>query len=371
MRDPLQRLYATKMMLLATILTIAGLALMVVAGWVISTNSPHWLADLPISDVGSALFTTGLVVIALEYLDGRDGEERAGQRLRRVLRSEAPAIRDAVIDGFAFKSDDLARVATPETLDQIVRNSLALRLDDEAFAAEVYDDIRDQAIRAPERWHGLKISVDLSPDQGDGTRAPSFVTTVRWEYTVVPRIQTRRFACVSDRQEYRELAQDPTTSTWYIRKAHGIDAASKDAFELVQFTVDGEKRTISRAARKSGQVYTVNVGRATVEEDRPVVVSYTYRATTPQHGHLLHFDMEQPTRGASIELNYGNSEIAYVNVLDFIASTQKSRVSRTPTGVPGRAVSVDFDGWVFPRSGVAFVWVLDRELAALSSIQRR
>ncbi len=176
-----QRLYATKMMLLATILTIAGLALMVVAEWVIPTGSPHWLADLPISDVGSALFTTGLVVIALEYLDGRDSEERAGQRLRRVLQSEAPAIRDAVIDGFAFKSGDLARVATPETLDQIVRNSLALRLDDDVFAAEVYDDIRDQAIRAPERWHDLKISVDLSPDQGDSTRAPSFVTTVRWE----------------------------------------------------------------------------------------------------------------------------------------------------------------------------------------------
>jgi hypothetical protein len=364
MRDPFQRLYATKMLLLATILTVVGLAFLAVAQW-LTLSSLSWLTDLPVADIGSALFTTGLVVIALEYLDGRDSEERAGLRLRRVLRSEAPAIRDAVIDGFAFKSEDLGRVATPQLLDQIIRNSLALRINDDVFAAEVYDDVRDQAIRAPERWHDLRVSVDLSPGDGEHGGVATFITTVRWEYTVVPRIQSRRFACVSDRQEYRELAQDPATSTWYIREAHGVDAASRQAFELVQFTVNGEARPISRAARKSGQVYTVNVGRATVEEEKPVVISYTYRATSPQHGHLLHFDIEQPTRGAAIELDYSGCDIAYVNVLDFVASTRKSRISRAPVTVPGRSVLVDLDGWVLPRSGVAFVWVLAGELPSI------
>lgn len=46
-----------------------------------------------------------------------------------------------------------------------------------------------------------------------------------------------------------------------------------------------------------------------------------------------------------------------MNVLDFIASSETTRVSKSPTTVPGKSVSVEFDGWVFPRSGVAFVWV--------------
>jgi len=49
-----------------------------------------------------------------------------------------------------------------------------------------------------------------------------------------------RFACVADRDEYRELLRDPTTvSVWYFGHPTGIDAASRDAFELVQCAVNG------------------------------------------------------------------------------------------------------------------------------------
>lgn len=70
-----------------------------------------------------------------------------------------------MIQGFAFEPQDLARVSTPEVLDQIIENSLALRLGDETFAAEVYDDIRDQAVRASEQWHDARISIGLSMDK--------------------------------------------------------------------------------------------------------------------------------------------------------------------------------------------------------------
>jgi len=66
-------------------------------------------------------------------------------------------MRDAVIRGFAFDDEDLARVASSETLDDIIQNSLALRLGDKTFAEEVYQDIRDQAIRASERWLNAKV----------------------------------------------------------------------------------------------------------------------------------------------------------------------------------------------------------------------
>ena len=37
-----------------------------------------------------------------------------------------------------------------------------------------------------------------------------------------------------------------------MRSRTGLDAASQEAFELVQFSVDGDDRPISRASRKSG-----------------------------------------------------------------------------------------------------------------------
>lgn len=73
--------------------------------------------------------------------------------------------------------------------------------------------------------------------------------------------------------------------------------------------------------------------------------------------------MRLPYKGLRVELWYGDCGIKYVNVLDMIASSTQARVARTPDTVPTPSVAVGFDGWVFPRSGVAFVWVLKEELA--------
>ena len=53
-------------------------------------------------------------------------------------------------------------MATPELLDDIAANVMALRLGDEQFAREIYRDIRDQAIRAAERWYDVAVCVRLS-----------------------------------------------------------------------------------------------------------------------------------------------------------------------------------------------------------------
>lgn len=216
MHDHLHRLYRTKLTLLAVILTVMGIGLLV-AAQALGTTEGSWLRALPLTDLGSALFTTGLIVVAFECIGGRDNEERTRQQLRQVLQAEAPAIRDAVIRGFAFDAEDLARVAAPETLDKIIRNSLSLRLGDDVLAGELYEDLRDQAIRARERWLDVKVSARLSMPTGSHVAdATSFVATIRWDYTVVPVHQSRRFVVVSDREEYRELTQDPAaTSAWF------------------------------------------------------------------------------------------------------------------------------------------------------------
>src|SRR5580765_1600597 len=206
MHDTLHRLYRTKLALLAVLLLFLGLALLIFGHWITNQASWHWLTNWPIIDIGSGMFTTGLLGVALQYVDGRDSELRDTERLKRVLAEATPAMRDAVINGFAFEPDDLARVATPEVLDQIVRNGLSLRLGDAGFARDIYDDLQQQAIAVPERLHDARISVHLSPlPMGRGTpngRTPLFVVTVRWESSLHPKYRNRRFSAVSDIDEF-------------------------------------------------------------------------------------------------------------------------------------------------------------------------
>src|SRR4051794_14836082 len=221
MRDPLHRLYRLKLVLLATILLAAGLALLVFGHWVPHVASWRWLANWPVIDIGSGLFTTGLLGVAWQYLDGQDSEARDTERLKRVLADSAPAMRDAVIRGFAFEPADLAQVSTPETLDQIITNGLAIRLGDASFAKDIYTDVYEQAVGVPERLHDARIDIRLSPLRADERTSKRgnglFVVAVHWEFTTVPVFATRRFVCLDDLDEFRDLEQDrkSATSAWY------------------------------------------------------------------------------------------------------------------------------------------------------------
>lgn len=288
-----------------------------------------------------------MIVIVFEYIDREDGEIRAVRRLRQVLGKQAPAMRDAVIDGFAFKPEDLSRVASPGTLDRIARNSLAIQLGDKDLAAEVYADVRQQVIGARERWHDLDVSLSLPPwEQGPAAGSGSmFVATVRWEYEVIPGSPVMRFSCVSDLTEYRELLREPSmTAVWHFEPVGGLDGASPEAFELVQLTVDGRVRPIRRTAHAGTQIYTVSLGKRTGKSLHPVKMTYTYRTLVQQNGQLLYVDIAKPTGGLKVELSYGGCGIRYVNVLDMIASSTQSRIERAPETAPTPSVTVGFGG---------------------------
>lgn len=374
MRDSLQRLYETKLAFLATVFTFAGIALLLAAHLEPRLPALRWLANLPVADLGAALFTTGLVVIAFEYLDGRDSEERATIRLRRVLDEQAPAMRDAVIRGFAFDAEDLKRVSSPEVLDQVTRNSLVIQLGDADFAAEVYDDLKAQVIRAGERWHDLRVTVDLSHwERGNrGTITPLYVATIRWEYSGVPTTNLRRFASVSSAQEYRDLLQEPASSSvWRFTPVNGLTADSPEAFELVQFSVDDVERPIRRTARDGSQVYSVGAGKAIVEAGEPVKIAYTYKTLIRRDGHLLYLTLAQPTKGVRIELRYGDTDISAVKVLDFIGGAGRTKIIESPSRIPESSLAASLDSWVFPGTGTAFVWENDDKLENPTSQKKR
>ncbi len=362
MHDPLNRLYRTKLVLLATVLLFVGLGLLIFGHWVQRSSGWHWLANWPLIDIGSAAFTTGMLGVLWQYLDGQDSEARDTERLKRVLADSAPAMRDAVIQGFAFEPQDLARVATNDILDKIIINGLAIRLGDASFASEIYDDLLNQAIGIPERLHDARISIRLSMDTGTPKASPPvYVATVRWEYKLKPTYPTRRFVCLSDAQEFRDLGDDTVaTSAWLVRPGTGLDAEAKDTFELVEFTVDGHGRTIRRSTKRGSQIYSVNLGREVMQAGEPATVAYTYRTLLPIADHLLRLRIDQPTRGLTIELDYGDTDIERVSVLDFLASAGKASITRSPEQIPGKTVALEFDGWVFPRSGVALVWTSSR-----------
>lgn len=365
MDNLLDQIYKTKLQLIAVLAAVGGIACLLLAHLSTTASGLDWLTALPISEIGSTLFSTGLLAVFFEYVDRKHGDQRTDERMREAVRREAPAIRDAVLDSFAFNVDTLKGIASDEALDRITTNALGLRLRDHDLARDAYTDLRDQVIQAPERWHDVDVSVTLSPWTAGPTsgRGSMFVATIRWEYRVIPTSSTMRFACVSDLDEYKELLRDQATSSgWYFGSSSGIDAASREAYELLRLSVDGHDRKIRRTQRAGSQLYTASL-ETSATGDESVTISYTYRVLVQRHGHLLYLDLPRPAKGLHVQLNYEGAGIRRVNTLDLIASSKPARIDRAPESSPARTIDIGFDGWLFPRSGVAFVWVLEDELS--------
>lgn len=363
MTSSLQRIYRLKLVIVGLLLAILGVAGSAVTQWLTAIGAPT-LAVAIVSGLADVLLVTGAIGIAVDLFTGRDKDAADSERTRSVLKELTPDFTDAVLKGFASSPDDLRRVATPELLDDIAVNALSLRLGDDQFASEIYADVRDQAIRAPERWYDVEVDVRLSTAVERSTSgASAFDVLVEWEYTVVPSHPVARFACVSDRDEFYELTTDvPATSTWFMTPRPGFDASKRECFELLSYSVDGGERTIRRSERRTGQTYSVTLGDDVVRESRPVRVRHLYRVVTPQHGHRLFFEVPQPARGISMTVDYTNTSISNLSISELVTSIQKPRIVKLPVEAVAKVVQVDIDGWLLPRAGFTCVWTLESEL---------
>ena len=359
------RLRKVKAALLAVSLTLAGILLMMLNGWIehLKLGDWEWLHSIPLGELGGTLFGAGLLSTLFEYSFRKEQEEATVEQFRQIIHEQAPAMRDAVVEGFAIHPEDLKRVSNPDLLDDIAANVMSLRLGDEQFAREIYTDIRDQAVRAAERWYDVEVRVRLSSILERSTEGtPLFDVTVEWEYTTVPSGSVRRFACVSDRQEYRELLLDiPATSPWLMQNRPGVDAASRESYELLELTVDGRPQAIRRSTRKTGQTYSVQLDAAACTGES-VRIRQVFRVVTPKWGHRLYFELPQPCRRLSLSIDYTNTDIAHLTISDTVATSRAAQITRSPAAVAGKVVAVDMPGWLLPKSGFSATWTLNAEL---------
>ncbi|MEV6717275.1 hypothetical protein AB0M48_35190 [Lentzea sp. NPDC051208] len=367
MKDTLDQLYETKAQLIAVLSTVIGVGLLILNRWPPAIEwLLHFPVPIPLGELGAGFFGFGVLGIYFQILDRAAGERRLDRRIGKAIRQEAPAFSGAVIDSLAFKPEMLESIAaSDELLDRVASNALALRLKDKQLAKDLYTDVRDQVINAAERWRDVEVSVSLRPWAGGPAfgHGSMFVATVRWEYKVRSASPTLRFACVADEREYKEMLRDPAiTSAWHFDLSGGFAAEDPEVFELISLAVNGKEREIQRTSSAGTQVYAASLGEQASADE--MTVAYTYRVLVQRHGHVLYLDLPRPAKGLHVQLDYASAGIRRMNTVDYISSSQSTRVEQSRRMDEAKTVNISFDGWTLPRAGVAFVWVLEDELSS-------
>ena len=179
---------------------------------------------------------------------------------------------------------------------------------------------------------------------------------------MVPKHRFRKFVVVSDRQRYDELvAQRGETSVWCRRPTPGFEVSDPEVFTLEQFTIDGVDVAFQRYADSTSQVYVVDLGDEVIRAGKPVMVAFRFRTTVSREGRSFHLGIDRPTKGLEVGLTYDPAAVGQVPLMDFASRADGGRVSDEPDTA---AVRYRYDGWLFPRAGLVFVWTLPSEEAA-------
>ena len=176
---------------------------------------------------------------------------------------------------------------------------------------------------------------------------------------MVPKHRFRKFAVVSDRQRYDQMvAERGETSVWFRRPVPGVAVTDPAVFALEQFTINGKAIPFTRQADDVSQVYIVDLGEQVVRDEKPVVVSFAFRTLVPRDGHVVHIDIDRPTKGLEVELTYDAAAIRRVRLMDFASRGDGGRII-AESEIP--VVRYRYDGWLFPHAGLVFAWTLADE----------
>jgi len=73
---------------------------------------------------------------------------------------------------------------------------------------------------------------------------------------------------------------------------------------------------------------------------------------------VVHLDIDRPTRGLDVELRYDPEQVGQMRILDFASIGEGGRLTQVPDAPTLR---YRYDGWLFPRAGMVFVWTLPDE----------
>jgi hypothetical protein len=78
----------------------------------------------------------------------------------------------------------------------------------------------------------------------------------------------------------------------------------------------------------------------------------------------------KPVTCLTAPLTHSGTGIGHINVVDYVAAAGQPAISRLPTTDPNWSVIANFDGWVLPKRGLVFVWVLDAEMCTVAARRR-
>ena len=204
--------------------------------------------------------------------------------------------------------------------------------------------------------YDMMRNVELRPLKGE-LKEDFDALLIRHHYKTVLQKEEFKFACVTDPHLYFENIgkyEDLFLSTSLGK--YGIESISK-VYNVV--SVDIDQIPLKRTGVKKGEtIYEISYSHPDLREKigKKVLISYTFESVFSKEGNYYMNNIVYPTKTVTITVS---SEIAlsYIDPTAFFVSSERPNLVSYDKNTDKNIFSkVSINDWVFPYSGVIFVW---------------
>jgi len=251
-------------------------------------------------------------------------------------------------------------------IDAIVRRCFQTRAKNEALGDAIYYEMFETLFGKEDRQLELRTDfcydirvAEVDPADGvpESVRRDYFKVTTRVEYTKALRNAEFMIGCAKDNEQLAAFFEDRRCEYRWLLNG-GEDLVAERDFRVNRIRIDGEDVPIIRA-QNAERGYEVWCGaeRLKGKLNRRVRMEIEIETKKLKANRLFSAYIVYPTRGMKISFHYGETGIRNVRDVGFFAGKHPYPEA---TREEGKAVTLELSSetWIFPISGVTFLWDL-------------
>jgi alanine racemase len=263
----------------------------------------------------------------------------------------------------------LRRIFIPEEerslarIDNIIRHCFQTRARNEELGDAIYYEMFETLFGKEERQLELRscfrynIKIERLPEVRTKTSRAEGYLQVRThiEYNKTIRHSVFMIGCALNNQQLAKLFEDPLCEyRWLL--GGGDDLDMERDFRVERVRIDNEDIPVT-ATKKTARGYEIWCGSDSLKKKlhKEAKIEIEIVAKKAKHNNIYAVSLVYPTRGVDITFNYEQADLKNVRVESFFAGRHPS-----PSIISNKGkfinVNVSDKDWIFPTSGVIFIW---------------
>lgn len=262
----------------------------------------------------------------------------------------------------------LRRVYVPDEersvarINSIIRMCLQARVRNEELGDAIYYEMLETLFGKEDRSLELRenfryfINVCDRHDENEYGKRDYLKFTTRIEYRKVLRSERFIIGCALNREQLASFFEDPRCEYRWLMDERDRELNVTDNFHVASVTVDNITVPII-GAYCTDRGLEIECGTDDLKSKLNQVVKFSIEivALKSKSDNMFSVYLVYPTRGLEIVFDYEKSNLRNVREVSFFAG---KRPYPEVTRLPGKSIRVYIpdDNWIFPNSGVTFVW---------------